>query len=66
MNKIDLKVRSEGEKKAYIDGYSNAVKKFVWWLEHAPINQAIKTMTETVGALNAIVKTKEGDEIERR
>ena len=56
MKKIELKVRPERERLAYIEGYTNAVKKFVWWIEHAPMEQAIKTMTVTVDALNATLK----------
>ena len=42
--KIELKFRTEGESKAYMEGYSSAVDKFCWWLKNYPVDEAINSM----------------------
>lgn len=53
--KIELKFRTEGETRAYIEGYLSAVSKFIYWLRKEPFEQAIKTMLQISGALNSTV-----------
>lgn len=53
--KIELKLRPEGETKAYVEGFSSAVNKFIWWLKEEPVEQATKTMLQISGALKSAV-----------
>lgn len=53
--KIELKFRTEGESRAYVEGYLSAVNDFIRWLKEEPVEQAMKTMLQISEALKSTV-----------